>query len=188
VLLLAAVLDTNVLFPASLRDTLLRAGAAGLYRMYWTETILVELRRNLTAKNSWSPEKVQRLIDAMNQHFGEMALIHDYEHLIGVMTNDPKDRHVLAAAVHIGAQVIVTSNLADFPDDALEPYGIEAQSPDEFLLHLCELHKHRLAQIIVEQAHDLTNPPHTPEQVLDTLAQHVPMFVAEMRTEWEAYL
>ncbi|MEO7000587.1 MAG: hypothetical protein ABI068_02125 [Ktedonobacterales bacterium] len=104
------------------------------------------------------------------------------------MSNDPKDRHVLAAAVYAGAQVIITSNLADFPDAALEPYGIEAQSPDEFLLQLCDLHKHRLAQIIMEQAHALNNPPHTPEQVLDTLAQHAPMFVSQMRTEWEAHL
>lgn len=187
-LLFVAVLDTNVIFPNSLRDTLLRAGISGLYRMYWTETILDELRRNLIAKKNLTPEKAQKLVDRMNWYFGEAVLIRGYEPLIATMTNDPKDRHVLAAAVHIGAQVIVTNNLVDFPDDALDPYGIEAQSPDEFLLRLCELHKHRLAQIIVEQAQDLDNPPQTPEQALDTFAQHVPLFVAEMRTEWEAYL
>jgi hypothetical protein len=51
------------------------------------------------------------------------------------MTNHPKDRHVLAAAVACGAQTIVTFNLKDFPPDALAPWSVEAQSPDEFLIH-----------------------------------------------------
>jgi hypothetical protein len=41
------VLDACVLFPASIRDTLLRAADAGLYRVYWSELILEEVRRNL---------------------------------------------------------------------------------------------------------------------------------------------
>ena len=50
------------------------------------------------------------------------------------MTNDPKDRHVLAAAVASPAQVVVTLNRKDFPDDACEPFGIQARHPDDFLM------------------------------------------------------
>lgn len=39
---------------------------------------------------------------------------------------DDGDRHVLAAAILCRADVIVTFNLDDFPDDALAPYRIEA--------------------------------------------------------------
>lgn len=57
----------------------------------------------------------------------------DYESLIPVMKCEPKDRHVLAAAVvrHVG--VIVTRNIKDFPSEALEPYRIEVKSADEFV-------------------------------------------------------
>ena len=43
-----AVLDANVLLKAGPRDTLLRAAEVGLYRPYWSETILDEVQRNLT--------------------------------------------------------------------------------------------------------------------------------------------
>lgn len=42
------VLDANVLFPFTLRDTLLRA-AAGFYQVRWTEQILDEATRNLVS-------------------------------------------------------------------------------------------------------------------------------------------
>lgn len=52
------------------------------------------------------------------------------------MTNDPKDRHVLAAAVASGAQVVVTLNLKDFPPESCEPLAIEPLHPDVFLMDL----------------------------------------------------
>lgn len=49
---IVVVLDACVLFPASLRDTLLRAAKADLYRLHLTEEILEEVRRNLIKKNN----------------------------------------------------------------------------------------------------------------------------------------
>ena len=45
------VLDAAVLFSAPIRDTLLRVAEAGLYRLFWTEEILEEVRRNLVKNN-----------------------------------------------------------------------------------------------------------------------------------------
>jgi hypothetical protein len=41
------VLDTCVIYPAHLRDTLLRQAERGLYRALWSADILDELHRNL---------------------------------------------------------------------------------------------------------------------------------------------
>ena len=51
------------------------------------------------------------------------------------MTNDPGDRHVIAAPVKCGAEAIVTFNLRHFPDTALDTWNIEAQHPDDFILY-----------------------------------------------------
>lgn len=169
------VLDANVLFPASLRDTLLRTAWAGLYRLQLTDDILEEMRRNLV-KKKMSEEGAQRLVDTIKDVY-EDALVTGHHELIGSMSNDEKDRHVLAAAVRSGAQVIVTFNLKDFPSQALAQFDIEAQSPDDFLVHLFHLDKDLITKILLEQAQELRKPARTVSEVLDTLAQHAPSFV-----------
>jgi hypothetical protein len=56
------VLDACVLFPAALRDTLLRAADANLYRLHWTAEILEETRRSIVAQQRAPKEQAQRLI------------------------------------------------------------------------------------------------------------------------------
>jgi predicted nucleic acid-binding protein len=61
-------------------------------------------------------------------------MIKGYELLIPMLElPDANDRHVLAAAIKARAQVIVTTNLKDFPKPALSQWQIEAQHPDEFV-------------------------------------------------------
>lgn len=113
----------------------------------------------------------------MNKAFPE-ALVTDHESLIVGMKNDEKDRHVAAAAVKAGAQVIVTMNLSDF---RVLPSGIEAQHPDEFLSNLFDLDPDSLTGIVVGQAADLKKPPRIFEDILGTLAKLVPDFAAAVR-------
>jgi PIN domain-containing protein len=122
------VLDANVLFPFTLRDTLLRAAATGFYQMRWTSRILDEMTRNLVSTGTMPQERANRLRAIIEREFPE-AEVTGYEHLIDAMPNNPKDRHVAAAAVKAGAQVITTANLKDF---AALPDRVVAQSPDEF--------------------------------------------------------
>ncbi|TMQ11902.1 MAG: PIN domain-containing protein [Deltaproteobacteria bacterium] len=90
------LLDANVLFPFSLRDTLLRAAAAGFYQVRWSSQILDEMARNLVSTGTMPEEKAQRLRAIMEREFPE-AEVTDYEHLIAAMKNHEKDRHVAAA-------------------------------------------------------------------------------------------
>jgi len=178
--MLAGVLDACVLYPASLRDTLLRAALAGLYRPWWSAQILEETTRNLREKRGLSAEQARRLVAAMTDHFEE-ASVTGHEIHIPVLTCHEKDRHVLAAAVHAHAQVIVTFNLKDFPVQSLEPFAIEAQHPDTFVTHLFDLTPDSMLGLLHEQAEALRKPPTTFERVLETLQQHVPVFVGKVR-------
>ncbi len=178
--LVAAVLDANVLFPQELRDTLIRASQKGLYSMRWTAVILEEMRRNLVATGHSTPEKSDRFVQIMRNLRG--ALIEqEYQSLIPLMQNDPKDRHVLAAAVACRANVIVTSNLKDFPKAALDTYELIAQSPDTFLNSLFDDEPDLLEQVIVEQSADTQSPPLTTEDILQRVGRQAPQFAQRVR-------
>jgi hypothetical protein len=84
-----------------------------------------------------------------------------YETLVDGMTNDPKDRHVLAAAVRANAEVVVTFNLDDFPEPALKPFDITAINPDEFLLDQLHLHPRVTVEALSRQAASCQREPTT---------------------------
>jgi predicted nucleic acid-binding protein len=175
------VLDANVLFPFTLRDTLLRAAAADLYQVRWSSEILDEVTSNLVSDLGMAPEKAARLRAKLEEVFPE-AEVSGYAHLVAAMKNQAKDRHVAATAVKAGAQVIVTSNLRDFTD---LPEGIEAQSPDEFLCNLFDLGSDGFVELLREQAADLKNPPVTFEELLTRLHRVVPDFVSAVLSHIE---
>ena len=105
----AVLLDTCVLLKSYLCDTLLSIAEEGVYRPLWSEHVLAELRRNLV-KAGAKHEAVEHRLTQMAAYFPD-ARVTSYEELIGSMTNHPKDRHVLAAAVAGRADILVTENL-----------------------------------------------------------------------------
>ena len=134
-----ALLDANVLYPAYLRDALLRLAEAEIYQVRWSRQILDEMARNVLANNPDLPEeRIERLLRTMESAFPE-AIVTGHQPLVPSMTNDPKDRHVMAAAVRGRADVIVTLNVRDFPPEACEPYDVDVQTPDEFLQYQWEI-------------------------------------------------
>jgi hypothetical protein len=68
------------------------------------------------------------------------------------MTNDEKDRHVLAAAVRAGAHAILTENGKHFPAKSVEPYDIDVLTPDRFLAHQFHLNPELLEEKLCGQA------------------------------------
>ena len=180
-MIFSAVLDANTLYPFSLRDTLLRLAELELYTPLWSERILDEMRRNLVERQI-TDEQADRLAAAMRGAFEEAEVdAAEIERLEPAMTNDPNDRHVLAAAVAAGSELIVTFNLADFPARACEPLGVEAIHPDDFLLDLHDLSPQGVQAALEQQAADL-NPPWPLDQLLDALEiAGVPRFAAAIR-------
>ena len=119
------VLDACVLYPVVLRDLLLTLGALDAFDRRWTESILDEMTRNVLAdRPDIEPTQFDaRLVGAMRRAF-PAASVERYEHLIGDMDNHPKDRHVAAAAVHVGAAAVVTYKVRDFDSELLRQRGI----------------------------------------------------------------
>jgi hypothetical protein len=115
------------------------------------------------------------------------SLVEGYEGLIpNLCLPDENDRHVLAAAIRGGAQVIVTMNLKDFPDEVLERYEIEARHPDEFILQLIDLAPNVVMEAAETHRQSLKNPPKSTEEFLETLdAQGLPKSVAALRKSFQ---
>lgn len=178
---LRSVLDANILIPAAPRDTLLRAAEEFLYLPVWSAIILDEVERNLVELGMSDARGAAHLIQTMREVFPD-ALVSGFEHLIPALTNHPGDRHVLAAAMHAGADVIVTQNRRHFARDAVRPSRIEVTSLDEFLVELYLDDADKLQRIVRQQAADLANPPCTFDEVVDTLAVHTPEFSRLIRS------
>jgi predicted nucleic acid-binding protein len=174
-----AFLDTCVLFPAYLSDTLLRLAATSTYRPLWSADVLDELQRNLV-KRRIAADAVDRRVSAMRANFPD-ADVTGYESLIPSMTNDPNDRHVLAAAVRAGAEVIVTFNLRDFPAEALDPFDIAAVHPDDFLLDQLDLYPGITLRTLERQASSYRHEPTTVAALMARLAKSgLPNFAGEV--------
>lgn len=171
----AVVLDACVLVPHPLFDTLLRLADAELLVPLWSSEILHEVERTLTGKRGLSIAAARRRIGHMNRAF-PAALVEGHEHLVASMTNDPKDRHVLAAAVHAGAQQIVTANLRDFAEPDLRGHGIEAIHPDHFLLDQLEADESTVLRCLAEQRGDYSAPPQDAAEFFRTFLATVPQF------------
>jgi hypothetical protein len=165
-----AFYDANVLYPAELRNLLMHLALTGLFRAKWSAAVHEEWISSLLEKRpDLTRAKLERTRMLMDKHAAD-ALVIGYEDLIpGLLLPDSRDRHVVAAAIRGRADVIVTMNLRHFPADIIGPFGIDAQHPDEFILHLLDLAPGTV--VAAAQAHRLSlkNPPRTIAEYLDTL-------------------
>ena len=162
-----AVYDTNVLYPNTLRDLLIQIAQAGTVQAKWTEEIPGEMLGALKKNRpDIPPERLERLRGLMNAAVRD-CLVSGYEPLIdGLKLPDPKDRHVLAASIKAGAQVIVTRNLKDFPATDLEPWNVEAKSPDDFVLDQIGIDGQTVAACVQQIVDSRTQPPEAKEDIL----------------------
>jgi hypothetical protein len=107
------------------------------------------------------------------------AWVQGYADLIPSLLNHEKDRHVLAAAVHCGAQSIVTFNTRHFQPDTLRPYDVDVIHPDDFLLNQICLDEALVVCRFTEQANNIGR---TAEQQLRAFHRTgaLPLFTAAL--------
>lgn len=165
--MLPVFLDTCVLLKPYLCDTLLSISECGVYRPLWSTGVLAELDRNLHKRGA-SDQQVAHRLGQMRRHFPD-AEVAGYDHLIDSMDNDPKDRHVLAAAVWGGAELLVTENLKDFPEASVSRFGIEVLHQDEFLLDQLDLAPEVVLAALRRQVSRYRRTPRSVDDLLDIL-------------------
>ena len=164
------VFDACVLYPAPLRDLLLRLSITGLFSAKWTDMIHEEWIRNLSKNRPELAGKLARTRALMNKAVPD-SLVTNYESFIDELElPDVDDRHVLAAAIRSGAQAIITFNLKDFPNETLSLYGIEAIHPDAFIEYQLDLHQGAVITAAKQHRESLKNPPKSAGDYIDTLA------------------
>jgi predicted nucleic acid-binding protein len=164
------IYDACVLYPAPLRDFLMWLAVTDLFKARWTNEIHDEWIRNvLKNRPDLSLKQLTKTKDLMNANVRD-CLVTGYQELIsGLSLRDRGDIHVLAAAIRCNADVILTFNLKDFPDNYLASYGIEAQHQDEFIRHLIDLNLEIVCQAAAQHRKSLINPVKTPNEYLATL-------------------
>jgi hypothetical protein len=167
---LVVVYDASVLYPSTLRDLLIRLAQSGLVTAKWTDRILDEVFDSLTRdRPDLDAARLLRTRTLMVRAVRD-CLVQGWTGLVDLVElPDPDDRHVVAAAIRAGAQVIVTANIKDFPAEELEPWGIEPRSPDDFVLEHVVQHGPAISLIVRQIADTWTQPPGTLHDVLVAL-------------------
>ena len=176
-----ALLDACVLYPLATRDLLLRGAERYLYEIRWSEKIIQEVKRNLVDDQRCTGKQARYLTDQMAAAFPE-AVVTGYEKLIEGMTNDAADRHVLAAAIAAGANVIVTDNVSTSRPRPASRTGIEVQTADEFLSYSFDLAPEVMGDIFLQQVRDLGRPVLDAASAVTSLQRRLPSLAARLTT------
>ena len=164
-----ALYDACVLYPFYLRDLLVRLALTDLFRAKWTDEIHDEWIGNLSKNEGIPAESLARTRRLMDGAVLD-CLVTGYARRIADLTlPDPGDRHVLAAAIESASEVIITKNLADFPQDYLGQFGIAAKHPDEFVLLLLKEEPDRVVRAMRDQRAAYRNPALTAEEFVGAL-------------------
>ncbi len=163
-----AVLDTNVVYPVIIRDILFWFAYYDLYTPKWSEHIFDEWKRVMMEKGV-SEEEANKRISKTNSAFPD-ALVQNYKGLIDhLKLPDKDDRHVLAAAIKTNANLIVTNNIKDFPQEYLQSFGLCAKTADDFLTDIIDLNQEHAVAAFKEMVLNKKNPSQDELEVLDLL-------------------
>lgn len=129
-----AFFDSNVFFGARLRSLMVELAQSGQFRARWSEDVHREwIGAVIEKRPDIDHEALERYKKQMNTAAPD-CVVSGYQPLVATLNlPDPQDRHVPAAAIVARANVIVTFNAKDFPEEVLTPLGLHTRHPDEFI-------------------------------------------------------
>lgn len=159
------VLDANVIGPALPRNLALSLADAGFFRPRWSEEVLNEVQRYI-AKKIGDTDKAEQHRIRIARTFPEGLVDINKSAEQRLTLPDDNDRHVLAAAIKVRAQLIVTDNLRDFPSAILQEFELEAVSADHFLADTMTLDLTKAIACVARMRMRLQNPQLTPEELV----------------------
>ena len=182
-----AVLDANVLYPMGSRDFFMWVHLEGVYQPKWTTAIHDEWIRNVAENEGIPRAKLQRCRALMDQH-ASSALVTGWKRYLPQLERtkiDPKDRHVVAAALKAQSDagdhaevLIITSDVRHFPIADLQALGLSRMQPDAFAFDLFRHNPHRVLAALYKMRAALRNPPFTTAKFLsDVIGKGFPRLV-----------
>jgi predicted nucleic acid-binding protein len=119
-----AFLDASVLYPSTIRSVLMFLAAFDTFRAKWSEEIHREWAAALARdRPDLDAKRIARTPTLMEAHIPNVMVTGDQRRIASLVVPDPNDRHVLAAALHCKAHVLVTTNLKHFPKSVLSSHG-----------------------------------------------------------------
>lgn len=132
------LIDANVLFPTVMRKVVLGVAGQGLFQPLWSPRILEEWARAAAKLGSVAEAQARGEIAQLAHQWPRASVRHPPELEARLWLPDPGDVHVLAAAIHGSADVIMTVNARDFPRNILAEEGVSRIDPDGYLQHCAQ--------------------------------------------------
>jgi len=164
---LTCILDTNVIYPIEIRDLLFWFAYSDLFIPKWSKHIFDEweivMRRIGVAE-----DEISKRMNKATFAFPD-AFVENYEPFIELLNlPDPKDCHVLAAAIKADADIIVTNNLKDFPKDYLAKFEVSVSYPQKVTeQYLLDIEREAFLSLVTE--------PKTIERISHMLSTNKPL-------------
>ena len=163
------LLDTCVLYPTVMREVLLATAAQGLFTPLWSARILEEWAR-AARKLGPAGETLARGDIALIRAAWPKAEVPPHPGLEArLWLPDAHDIHVLAAAIAGSAEILLTVNAQDFPQNILAEEGLMRRDPDGFLWQLWSEHPGAVAAAarqVQDTAETLSGQPHPLRKLL----------------------
>lgn len=170
------VADTNVLFPARLRDLLVQLSLDGGFELAIPANISEELTK-VWIREGLSPAAAQKISERLSAafHVETGPVAED----ASVYVSDPGDKHIVEALLWLKPSIFITYNTRDFNTQGI---GVLCSHPDEFLVLMLEREPNLVLAAVERVRNRYRQPPLSSaefEQALSRLGLRD--FVAQLR-------